>query len=159
MTRNSIAIVILLGVAFATPLSFSQGSKASDPQQKERNVKPEPDKAFIDWLRDVEPILSPAEIDAWKKLKTNEEREKFIEIVWHMRDPTPDTEENEYREEYYERLAYVNEHFSSGMPGYKTDRGRIYLKYGKPNDIESHPAGRLSARSVGRRRVNFDLSV
>ena len=74
-------------------------------------------------------------------MKTNEEREKFIEIIWHKRDPDPDTAENEYREAYYERLAYVNEHSSSGIPGYKTDRGRIYLKYGKPDEIDSHPAG------------------
>jgi GWxTD domain-containing protein len=92
-------------------------------------------------VRDVDPIISSAEIDAWKKLQTNEEREKFIEDFWRRRDPDPDTNENEYREAYYERLAYVNEHFSSGMPGYKTDRGRIYLKYGKPDEIDSHPSG------------------
>ena len=69
-------------------------------------------------------------------------REKFIEDFWHRRDPDPDTDENEYREAYYERLAYVNEHFSSATPGYKTDRvtGSI-SSTGKPDEIDSHPAG------------------
>ena len=65
----------------------------------------------------------------------------FIKIFWRQRDPDPDTEENEYREQFYERLAYANEHFSSGMPGWKTDRGRIYIKFGKPDEIEAHPSG------------------
>jgi GWxTD domain-containing protein len=141
MNRNVIRLAVLLGLALVASPSFAQGSKAVDPQTKEQKAKPEPDRAFIDWLREVEPILSESEIDAWKKLKTNEEREKFIEEIWHLRDPDPDTDENEYREAYYERLAYVNQHFTSGKPGYKTDRGRIFLKYGKPDEVESHPAG------------------
>ena len=149
MNRSVIRLAILLGLAVLASPSFSQGSRPVDPQTKERKVSPEPDRAFIDWLREVEPILSESEIDAWKKLKTNEERERFIETVWRLRDPDPDTEENEYREGYYERLAYVNEHFTSGKPGYKTDRGRIYLKYGKPDEIESHPVGGPYQRDPG----------
>jgi GWxTD domain-containing protein len=142
MVRSlSIRIIVLIGLTLFVPPAWSQESKPTDPQRQPRKIKQEPDRAFFDWLREVEPILTSEEIDAWKKLKTNEEREKFIEIIWHLRDPDPDTDENEYREAYYERLAYVNEHFASGKPGYKTDRGRIYLKYGKPDDIESHPAG------------------
>lgn len=141
LRRNSIRIAILMGLAVFVPQALSQNAKPADPQDKQRKIKPEPDQAFSDWIKSVEPILSAAEIEAWKKLQNNEEREKFIEDVWRRRDPDPDTEENEYREAYYERLAYVNEHFSSGTPGYKTDRGRIYLKYGKPDEIDSHPAG------------------
>lgn len=139
--RHSIRIAILLGLAIFVPQAPSQNAKPTEPQDKQRKIKPEPDKAFIDWRRDVDPILSAGELAAWKKLQTNEEREKFIEDFWYRRDPDPDTNENEYREAYYERVAYVNEHFSSGVPGYKTDRGRIYLKYGKPDEIDSHPAG------------------
>jgi GWxTD domain-containing protein len=141
LRRNALQILILISLAVIVPQSRSQNAKPVDPQEKQRTIKPEPDKAFINWLRDVEPILTAGEIEAWKRLQTNEEREKFIENIWHMRDPDPDTEENEYREAYYERLAYVKEHFSSGIPGNKTDRGRIYLKYGKPDEVESHPAG------------------
>jgi GWxTD domain-containing protein len=72
---------------------------------------------------------------------SDDERESFIEDFWRRRDPDPDTEENEYKEEYYERIAYANEHFASGIPGWKTDRGRIYIMYGPPNEKESHPAG------------------
>ena len=141
ISRNSIRIAVLTGLAVFVPQALSQSARPEDPQGKQRKIRPEPDRAFLDWQRDVEPIISSAELDAWKKLQTNEEREKFIEDFWHRRDLDPDTNENEYREAYYERLAYVNEHYSSGIPGYKTDRGRIYLKYGKPDEIDSHPAG------------------
>jgi GWxTD domain-containing protein len=141
-TRNAIRVSILVGLAFLVPQAFAQKpAPNSDPQTKPRKVKLEPDRAFTDWIRDVEPILTADELNAWKKLRTNAEREQFIAEIWHRRDPDPDTEENEYREAYYERLAYVNEHFASGTPGYKTDRGRIYLKYGKPDEVESHPSG------------------
>ncbi len=141
LIRNLIGAIII-AAAFAVPQTIGQPKRITpDPQGKPRKVKPEPDKAFTDWIRDVGPIISKDEEDAWKTLRTNEEREKFIEDFWHRRDPNPDTEENEYREEYYERVAYVNEHFSSGVPGYKTDRGRVYLKYGKPDEVESHPSG------------------
>ncbi len=142
LARNPVRVSILLALVFLVPQAFAQKPAPNpDPQTKPRKIKEEPDKAFTDWIRDVEPILTADELNAWKKLRTNAEREQFIADVWHRRDPDPDTEENEYREAYYERLAYVNEHFSSGTPGYKTDRGRIYLKYGKPDDVESHPAG------------------
>lgn len=90
---------------------------------------------------DVPYIMTSAEKHAWDLLQTNEERENFIENFWRRRDPDPDTEENEFKEEYYERIAYANEHFSSGTPGWKTDRGRIYITFGKPDSIESHPSG------------------
>jgi len=86
-------------------------------------------------------IATKAEIDAFKLLKTDEERENFIDYFWRMRDPNPDTVENEYREAYFERVVYANEHFASGKAGWKTDRGRIYITWGKPDDIESHPSG------------------
>jgi GWxTD domain-containing protein len=137
--RISILLVVL---AFLVPSVLAQKSSPSpDPQNKQRQVRSEPATAFKRWVDDVEPILTPEEWNAWKKLQTDEEREQFIDIFWHRRDTDPDTEENEYREAYYERVAYANEHFSAGIPGVKTDRGRIYLKYGKPDEVESHPSG------------------
>jgi GWxTD domain-containing protein len=124
------------------PSSLAQPkSSGVDPQNKPRRVRPEPDKAFKEWIEDVQPIIRPDELKAWNALTTNEERERFIGEFWHLRDPDPDTEENEYREAYYERVEYANKHFSSGIAGVKTDRGRIYLRFGKPDDVESHPAG------------------
>src|ERR1700722_8971008 len=72
---------------------------------------------------------------------SDEERQTFIENFWLRRDPTPDTEENEFREEHYRRIAYANDRFASGIPGWKTDRGRIYIEYGPPDEIDSHPSG------------------
>ncbi len=141
-TRNAIRVSILVGLVFLVPQAFAQKpAPNSDPQTKPRKVRAEPAKAFKQFIVDVEPILTDDERRAFAKLQTDDEREQFIGDFWHRRDPDPDTEENEYREAYYERVAYVNEHFASGMPGYKTDRGRIYLKYGKPDEVESHPAG------------------
>lgn len=113
-----------------------------NPEDKPRNVKVEVKKAYKDWLeKDVEYIITKEERRAFKALVTDEERENFIENFWRRRDPDPDTEENEYREEYYERIAYANEHFTSGIPGWKTDRGRTYITFGKPDGKETHPSG------------------
>src|SRR5215831_12967534 len=140
MSKTILILIVFAGLSIG-PQVFAQVKPTDDPQSKARKNKPETDRSFSEWLKEVGPILSESELEAAKKLTSSEEREKFIEIIWHSRDPDPDTEENEYREAYYERLAYVNEHFSSGIPGYKTDRGRIYLKYGKPDEVDSHPAG------------------
>jgi GWxTD domain-containing protein len=142
--RNSSRLAIaILALAFAIPVA-AQPRKPSgqDPSEKPRNVKPELKKAYKDWLdKDVAYIITDEERRAFKKLETDDEREHFIEEFWRRRDPDPDTDENEYREEYYERIAYANEHFASGIPGWKTDRGRIYIMYGKPDELETHPSG------------------
>ncbi len=94
------------------------------------------------WLdEDVRWIITDEELSAFKKLTTNAERDTFIEGFWQRRDPTPDTAENEYKEEHYRRIAYANEHYAAGMPGWRTDRGRIYIMYGPPTSIDSHPMG------------------
>jgi GWxTD domain-containing protein len=94
------------------------------------------------WLdEDVRWIITDEELSAFKKLQNNAERDTFIEGFWQRRDPTPDTAENEYKEEHYRRIAYANEHFAAGMPGWRTDRGRIYIMYGPPTSIDSHPMG------------------
>jgi GWxTD domain-containing protein len=136
----------ILALAIAAPIALGQKDKnkgqSQDPTQRERNVKPELKKVYKDWLeKDVTYIITDDERKAFKKLQTDEEREAFIEEFWRRRDPDPDTEENEYREEYYERIAYANEHFSAGIPGWKSDRGRIYIMYGKPDERETHPMG------------------
>jgi len=113
-----------------------------DINNKVRNVKPELKDAYKRWINnDVAYIITKDEKKAFYALATDEERENFIENFWRRRDPNPDTEENEYREEYYERIAYANEHYASGIPGWKTDRGRIYITWGKPDSVESHPSG------------------
>ncbi|MFY9909517.1 MAG: GWxTD domain-containing protein [Candidatus Sulfotelmatobacter sp.] len=94
------------------------------------------------WLdEDVVYIITPEERAAFKQLSNDEERDNFIENFWQRRDPTPDTEENEFKEEHYRRIAYANEHFAAGVPGWKTDRGRIYIVYGPADEVDSHPSG------------------
>ena len=138
MLRRFVTALLLASFSIA---SISAQQTKRNPEEKPRKIKQEPKKAYVNWISDVEVIATQSERDAWKKLETDDEREKFIEDFWHSRDPDPDTEENEFKQEFFERIAYANEHFSSGKPGRFTDRGRIYIKFGKPDEVESHPAG------------------
>jgi GWxTD domain-containing protein len=117
---------------------------ANEKQRKknERALKQELSRPYKKWLdEDVVWIITDEERAAFKQLSNDEERDNFIEAFWQRRDPTPDTEENEYKEEHYQRIAYANEHFAAGVPGWKTDRGRIYIVYGKADEVDSHPSG------------------
>lgn len=99
-------------------------------------------KEYKDWLdKDVTYIITDEERKAFKQLSNDEEREKFIEAFWDRRNPNPDSEDNEFKDEHYRRIEYANEHFAAGVPGWRTDRGRIYIVYGPPDEIESHPSG------------------
>jgi GWxTD domain-containing protein len=136
----------LLVAAAGTSAAFAQKepkeTPSQDPLSNARKVKPELKEAYKKWRNtDVAYIITKEEKRAFDALTTDEERENFIENFWRRRDPNPDTEENEYREEYYERIAYANQHYTSGIPGWKTDRGRIYIAWGKPDSVESHPSG------------------
>ncbi|HXR15693.1 MAG TPA: GWxTD domain-containing protein [Terriglobales bacterium] len=116
----------------------------SDKQKKEnaKALKQELSKTYKKWLdEDVVYIISDEERKAFKQLSNDEERDQFIEAFWQRRDPTPDTEENEFKEEHYRRIEYANEHFAAGIPGWKSDRGRIYIMYGAADEIDSHPSG------------------
>jgi GWxTD domain-containing protein len=142
---RSCALALSLLALPSTP-ALGQKDKKKDGDQdvmsRERNVKTEKSKIFQKWLNeDVSYIITDEEKRAYKKLRTDEEREQFIEQFWRRRDPDPDTETNEYLEEHYERIAYANQHFASGIPGWKSDRGRIYIMYGPPHEKETHPTG------------------
>ena len=111
-------------------------------KKKEAQLKRELESPYRKWLNeDVSYIITDEERAAFRRLQTDEEREQFIENFWLRRDPTPDTVENEFKEEHYRRIAYANEHFPSGIPGWKTDRGRIYIVYGPPDEIDDHSSG------------------
>jgi len=98
------------------------------------------------WLNeDVAYIITDAERAAFKNLTTNDELEQFIQQFWERRDPTPGTPENEFKEEHYRRIAYANAHFASQIAGWKTDRGRIYITFGPPDEIDSHANGEATA--------------
>ena len=109
---------------------------------QQKAVKKELKGEYAKWVNeDVRWIITDEELAAFKGLSNDEERDQFIESFWLRRNPNPDSPENEYREEHYARIAYANEHFAAGKPGWRTDRGHIYIAYGKPDSIDSHPSG------------------
>jgi len=119
-----------------------QKKAAKEAKKKERDLYKELDSSYKKWLdEDVPYIISPEERSAFLHLTTNEERESFIENFWQRRNPDPDSPENTFKEEHYRRIAYANEHYASGIPGWKTDRGRIYIMWGPPDETDSHPSG------------------
>jgi len=133
----------------------SANSKQSDKdtakkaKEAQRQRLKELQGPFKRWLNeDVRWIITPGEESAFKQLATDEERDQFIEQFWQRRNPTPDSQENEYKEEHYRRIAYANEHFAAGMPGWRTDRGRIYIVWGPADEIDAHPAGGNYQRDI-----------
>jgi GWxTD domain-containing protein len=113
-----------------------------DRQKREKDLYNELDSAYKKWLNeDVVYIISSEERSSFLHLNTNEEREQFIEAFWQRRNPDQDSPENSFKEEHYRRIAYTNEHYASGIPGWKTDRGRIYIMWGPPDETDSHPSG------------------
>ncbi len=122
------------------PLNRQLSDKEKFKQQKE--VREELKGPYKKWVNeDVHWIITDQELKAFKSLSNDEERDNFIEQFWLRRNPNPDSPDNEFREEHYRRIAYANEHFAAGKPGWKTDRGHIYISFGKPDSIDSHPSG------------------
>ena len=175
MRYNRFLVFALVGLVSSLRLASGQtttgadnnnnkkSSSSSDNQQKtiarpmsekakkqaEARLKKELESPYKKWLNEeVIYIITDEERKAFGGLKTDEERQQFIEQFWLRRDPTPDTEENEYREEHYRRIAYANDTFASGIPGWKTDRGMIYIKYGPPDEREEHPSGGTYDRPI-----------
>jgi GWxTD domain-containing protein len=142
-----------LSLAIASPAVFAQQAQdpamppvpqklTKDTKKKMKRTLKELDNAYRQWLsEDVTYIISPDERNAFLQLDTNEEREQFIEQFWLRRSSNPDLPENDFKEEHYRRIAYANEHYASGIPGWKTDRGRMYIMWGPADEVESHPTG------------------
>ena len=131
-------VMLLVTAAMALGAWHSQEpSPAATPQAATLETD-----TYTRWLNeDVVYIVEDAERAAFQTLTTNAERDHFIEQFWLRRDPTPGTPENEYKKEHYRRIAYANKHYASGVPGWQTDRGHIYIVYGPPDEIDSHPKG------------------
>ncbi len=157
MSRRLLAGVVVLAFAFAFPVAplsakeKQEAGKLTKKQERKRLKKLEKELQgpFKRWLKeDVLYIITGVEKKAFVRFTTGEEREDFIEQFWMRRDPTPDSMENEYKEEHYRRIAYANDRFASGFPGWRTDRGRIYITFGPPDEIEDHPAGGMYDRPM-----------
>ncbi|MGA3082657.1 MAG: GWxTD domain-containing protein [Terracidiphilus sp.] len=122
------------------PLKRQRSDK--ERAQAIKNTRNELSHAYKSWLeQDVKYIISDEESKAFHNLSNDEERDAFIENFWLRRNPNPDSPENEFREEHYRRIQYANDHFANGRPGWKTDRGHIYISFGAPDSIDSHAAG------------------
>jgi GWxTD domain-containing protein len=142
-----------LSLAFIAAPLFAQDARDPNPppaqqklnkeqKKKMRKTLKELDTPYKQWLNeDVVYIISPEERQAFLQLETNEEREQFIEQFWLRRSSNPDLPDNDFKEEHYRRIAYANEHFASGIPGWKTDRGRMYIMWGPADEVDSHPTG------------------
>ena len=145
----SMALSPALAQEAQNPAQSPDPAAATTPQKltKEQKKKmgralKELDAQYKQWLsEDVVYIISPEERTAYLQLSTSEEREQFIEQFWLRRSSNPDLPENDFKEEHYRRIAYANEHFASGIPGWKTDRGRTYIIWGPADEVDSHPTG------------------
>ena len=102
----------------------------------EKTPLPERYKKWLD--EEVVYIISSLEKEVFLKLQTDRERDLFIEAFWKHRDPTPNSVENEYKTEHYRRINYANRFLGreAPKPGWMTNRGRIYIILGEPNDIQ-----------------------
>ncbi len=146
--RQFYSVIASAGLLLS-PLAGLAQDKSKDQKKEDKEKKKQQERlqkevgsAYKKWLdNEVAYIITDEEKAVFNRLTTNEEREQFIENFWLRRDPTPDTIENEEKEEHYRRIAYANERFASGIPGWKTDRGRIYIIWGPADEIESHPSG------------------
>jgi GWxTD domain-containing protein len=127
------------------PLNRQLPDKTRFKQQKQ--LRQELGKTYKEWLdQDVAYIISDQERKAFLNLSNDEERDAFIEQFWRRRNPDPDSPENTAREEHYRRIAYANDHYAAGKPGWKTDRGRIYIEWGAPDSVDSHASGGMYNR-------------
>jgi GWxTD domain-containing protein len=158
-SRRFLIPCLALSLSTLAPFSFAadKSTPKSPAAQRETVAKPLTDKErkrredklrkeletpYKKWLNeDVVYIITDEERQAWKRLATDEEREQFIEQFWLRRSTNPDLPDSDFKEEHYRRIAYTNEHFASGIPGWKTDRGRMYIMWGPADEIESHPTG------------------
>ena len=151
LSFSSMALYVFAAEKAPAPQRETVAKPLTDKQRKQREEKlrKELETPYKKWLNeDVLYIITDEEKQAWKRLATDEEREQFIEQFWLRRDPSPDSAENEFKEEHYRRIAYANERFASGIPGWKTDRGRIYITFGPPDENDSHSSGGSYERPI-----------
>jgi GWxTD domain-containing protein len=137
---------ILLSIGIAALLSIpvvsrQQSQKAFHDSSSQSALS----DVYTKWLNeDVVYIITTEEERFFRQLKSDGERERFIFEFWVRRDPMRETDKNEFRKEHYERIAYTNQNFAvDGLPGWRTDRGRIYITYGKPDEIKKSASGEI----------------
>jgi GWxTD domain-containing protein len=119
-------------------------SAESDATEKQNTAADLPAN-YRYWLNeDVVYIISPEERCAFLELDSDQQRDIFIEQFWYQRNPDPTSQDNTFRDEHYRRIVFANEKFATEIPGWETDRGRVYIRYGPPDSVVSHPAVELT---------------
>jgi GWxTD domain-containing protein len=146
----SVFLPAVLAALLASSLYLAAQSSSTDQQTtllKEESALP---PLYRQWLeQDVRWIISPEERAAYLRLPDNNERDQFIKQFWERRNPESGSSENKVREEHYRRIAYAGVHFASlNTLGSMSDRGRIYISWGKPISIDSHPSGTAGSREA-----------
>jgi len=131
-----------LALCVSTSAQTDQPPVDRDQHDKVLRADPDVPLPYKNWLdQDVRWIITDGERAAFKLLKADQERDQFAVAFWQKRNPTPWSMQNDFKKEHYRRLLYANQHFGAADPGWKTDRGRFYIMYGAPDDIEVHPTG------------------
>ncbi len=160
-------LTVILGITIlqAHPPAGPQENQTQKPSREEKRrqkaIREESETPYKKWLTEEVPyIITNEERAAFKKLSTDDEREAFIETFWERRNPNPGSPENEFKEEYYRRIAYANEHYASGMPGWENG-SRPHLHYVRPAGRRGFPPQRRDVRAphVRRRRRHYGVSL
>jgi GWxTD domain-containing protein len=133
-----LAGVILVATAAVGVAERSHARLGLVPPQ--RQARPTESSPYKRWLNGpVSYIIRTREREAFDKLATGQERNMFIQQFWERRNPIPGSATNNFKEEFYRRVAYADEHFAEGYPGWKSDRGHMYIAYGPPDEIHFLP--------------------
>src|SRR5438876_206905 len=158
LTRRAVALAFSLAIGLPVALAQDAQDSGDAPtakkidkttKRKMKQTLKELDNAYKQWLQeDVVYIITPDERNAFLQLQTNEEREQFIEQFWLRRSSNPDLRDNDFKEEHYRRIAYANEHYASGIPGWKTDRGRMHIMWSPAYAADSHPTSGTYDRPI-----------
>ena len=160
-TKRQVGIAVVLTILWScSTLSTSQAQPSCAGQNKARVLKLDGEvPPFEAWLQqDAVWIITDEERAAFKLLQNDEERDTFIEAFWARRNPTPDSFDNAYKDEHYRRIVYANDHYGTGIPGWKSDRGRLYIMYGPPDEIESYST-RTQDKTPGVDPSSYPLEV
>jgi GWxTD domain-containing protein len=133
-------LALIAGSGLASPQKETAPAPKTKTQQKPTTVDVKSlDPPYQEFLKLVAYIISPKEKEVFLELPDNRDRDIFIEDFWKLRDPTPGTPENEYKEDMIKRFEHVNKYFKTGRPGWMTDRGRIWMILGEPKSYDRFP--------------------
>ena len=150
-----LVLVALLASGFRPGMKEEQDQRSKQAQEEQ--------DYFKKWLNeDVVYVITNEERSVFEKLNTPAEKERFIEQFWVRRDPSPGTSYNDFKEEHYRRIKYSNERYAAGFPGWMSDRGKIYIKFGPPDEIRSSPSGGMHTREFyegGGQAVTYPFEI